>query len=97
MKYFINGQKFDTEKAQKIYSDGQFSNTGEDYYKTKGGKYIVVEWSRWQGSSDTVTVLSEDQFVKAMKESWHEERALEALKLAGFTEQQINELIPDFA
>jgi len=99
--YLIDGKKFDTEKADLLYSDGAFSNTGIDLYKTKSGKLIQVNWSNWQGSHDgcyyNCFEITGIQFIDLMKsETQHPERAMDALKKAGFSENMIAKFIPDF-
>lgn len=95
--YLIDGKKFDTGKADLLYSDGAFSNTGTDIYKTKSGKFVQVGWSKWQGSHDECFEISGTQFIDLMKsETQHPERAMDALKKAGFPENMIAKFIPDF-
>jgi hypothetical protein len=90
MCYIIDGKEFKTSNAKCIYSDGQFSNSGVDYYLTKGGQIVKVNWSHWQGDHDSAVIISKEVFIEQMKErTGHPDRSLDALKAVGVTLEQV--------
>lgn len=61
----IDKDVIDLDKYVEVYSDGQFSDTGEKWYWRKETKSLVcINWSNWQGASNKyrerpVTVFAE--------------------------------------
>lgn len=68
-----NGSWFDvdaaTEWSEDTYHDGRNAiscNTGcqwahQSLYLTAKGKYVLCEWSAWQGSVATYTIIPDEQ------------------------------------
>jgi hypothetical protein len=76
MRTLFNGRIFDTEKLQKIYSDGRFSSRGVDVYITANKQLLALPWSRWQGDCPDAYLLEVEDFLKFP----HPDRVLAAVE-----------------
>ena len=91
--YFINSKKFDTATAKNLYNNGMFSSRGTDYYQTKSGVFVRVNWTQWQGEHTYAETISKEDFIAEMMNSEHPVRAMIALANAGINiDQEIEAL-----
>lgn len=63
MKQIINNVLYDTESSERI-TYYYVMNCKRDLYKTKGGKYFVVNWD-WFNANGSIE-LKEESFVKIL-------------------------------
>lgn len=84
MKRVINKKVYDTETATRIatndFSDGtnQF-NCGRtaDLYRTKKGNYFIVHETHWQGESDSLRPLSQDEAIEEYENMFEQREEFE--------------------
>ena len=66
-----NGKWFDAESSEKFTEESYFNGRNciskatdtqfnhQDLFYTKSGKWIICNWSNWQGSITTYSIISE--------------------------------------
>jgi len=80
---------YDADKAMKFeeacYHDGSnwislatsSQTEHERLYRTKSGKWVLKEWSQWQGRLETYKAISQEEAILWLLRNEHEEEAIE--------------------
>ena len=78
---------YDADKAMKFeeacYHDGSnwislatsSQTEHERLYRTKSGKWVLKEWSQWQGRLETYKAISQEEAILWLLRNEHEEEA----------------------
>lgn len=86
--YFIEGKKIDLDSSEwnLIYKDGQWSDEGFNlFWRKKDDKFIIENWSQWQGQHDSVKVLTRQEVINILlREEQHPQRMNDAFIIIGF-------------
>ncbi|MBA7562071.1 hypothetical protein ES708_03720 [subsurface metagenome] len=85
MRRIINKKVYDTKTADEIatndFSDGTNQyNVGRtsSLYRTPKGAYFAVYLTSWQGESDSLEPLAEDEAIKVYEGMYDQQRDFEA-------------------
>jgi hypothetical protein len=90
-EYLVNGVIVDTSKLSVVYSDGRYSNTGINYYTNNSKtRFFIEDWSRWQGSVDTLKEVDKQEFFDSLLNEQHDERVIDAFR-------ELGQPLPEFA
>lgn len=90
-EYLVKKVKVNTKKLIRLFSDGNYSDDGVNYYCTSDQlRFFVEYWSRWQDTHDFLSEISRQEFVERMlTEQSHPDRAIEALEAIGYAVPEI--------
>lgn len=59
MKKIINGKKYDTKTARKLFQTYKGVGVSGELYLKKTGEFFEVHWTNWDGQVDTIEPLAE--------------------------------------
>lgn len=60
--HFKETLRFDGRNNISVHTDDQWHH--EELYYTKGGKWVLYEWSNWQGSKPTYSLITEEEAIE---------------------------------
>ena len=82
--YFIEGKKVDLNSSEwdLIYSDGRWNSRGVNlYWRAKDDRFILEDWTNWQGEHNSIDVLERDEAISwLLSQSNHPNRVMDALE-----------------
>jgi len=84
--YFIDGKKLDLDSSEweLIYSDGRWSSRGVNlYFRKKDNKFILENWTNWQGENSTIELLDSKGVLEFLTNEPHPARANETIEQLG--------------
>lgn len=59
MKKIINGKKYDTNTARKLFTTYKGVGKSGELYLKKTGEFFEAHWTNWDGCEDTIEPLTE--------------------------------------
>ncbi len=86
--YFIENKRVDLDSSEwnLIFKDGQWSDEGFNlFWRKKDDKFIIENWSQWQGQHDSVEVLTRQKVIDILlRKEQHPQRMNDAFQIIGY-------------